>query len=102
MTAVIQYILAYQDILTFLSSLSVFIQLWGITILLIVIIPWLLSPVVASIMSIPVSLSFTFVVLNLAGFGRTSPFSYITILLVGIIIIAFIGLFLKKQTILYL
>lgn len=100
MTPIIQYIFANQDILSITDSIVVFSFFAIIAIISVLVIPWILSPLLAKNLSIPVSISFLFIINNMASFGRTTSLKQVTLILVTLYIISFILLFFNKKSIL--
>lgn len=100
MTSIIQYIIANQDMLSLMQSGKVFIYFLIISIVGVVLIPFVLSPVISKSLSTPISLGFLFVMLNMANFGRVTSLTLVTIILAVLFIIIFLLLFYKQKNIL--
>lgn len=97
LTPIIQYIISNQEILNLSSSLKVFVYFASISLLMIVLIPWLLSSVIHTSLTTAVSLSFLFIVFNRASFGRTTRTMYILLLLTILCVAIFILLEYEKS-----
>lgn len=100
MMPIIQYVILNQDILSTSDSFKVIIYFVGISIALVVVLPWVLSPVLSTKLSVSVTVSFLFVVFNRASFGRTTSLRTITLILMAICIIIFIVLLSDKKKVL--
>lgn len=97
LTPILVYIVSNQDILTFKSSFYVFSYFFVISSILIVIIPWLLSPILDKNFSKSVGVAFLFTVFNMASFGRTTPLKQVSLVLAILILGVFFILFIKQK-----
>lgn len=100
MTPIAQYIIANQDMLSIVESGKVFMYFFLLSMVGVVLIPVMLSPVISKSLSSPISLGFLFVILNMANFGRVTRLSYIAIVLLALFVVTFLLLFYKKKNIL--
>lgn len=100
MTPIIQYIIANQDILDFKSSVLVFATFALIAAIAIVILPWFMSTVLAKDVSVAVTMSFLFIVFNMASFGKVTEPKTIFWILLGLCLAIFLILFLDKKKLL--
>lgn len=100
LTPIIQYVMANQDTLNFKSSSIVFLVFAIASILLVVVVPWLLSTILKSSLTSSISISFLFILFNMASFGRSTRMLVITLVMVAIIIICFISMYFDKKKIL--
>ncbi|MEG0328563.1 MAG: CDP-glycerol glycerophosphotransferase family protein [Erysipelothrix sp.] len=100
MTPIAQYVFANQSILSFGTSILVFGYFALISIVVVVIIPWLLSPVIAKYLSTSVGMAFLYILINMASFGRTTRVAYIFLILCVLCVGAVILQFFNKKSIL--
>ena len=102
LTPVVQYIFANQDILKFGDSLIVLSIFALLSAIIVVIIPYLLSPLIAKLFTLPLSAAYLFILFNMASFGRTTGKTHITLIMILIIIIGFILLFIRQKNLVLL
>lgn len=100
MTPIIQYIIANQDILDFKSSVLVFATFALVAAIAIVLLPWFMSTVLAKDVSVAVTMSFLFIVFNMASFGKVTEPKTIFWILLGLCLAIFLILFLDKKKLL--
>lgn len=95
-----QYIVANQDMLSVMQSGKVILYFLILSVLGVVLIPFILSPIISKSLSTPISLGFLFVLLNMASFGRVTPLTLVTLILAILFIAVFLLLFYKQKNIL--
>lgn len=100
MAPIIQYIIANQDILSIAESLKVFVFFFVAAGLIVLVIPTLLSPVIAKNLTLALTLGSVFIIFNMASFGRVIWLSRIAMILAALIIVVFLLLFYKQKNIL--
>lgn len=100
LTPIIQYIIANQDILSLSASLQVFGTFTLISVIAVVMLPWLFSTIAAKTVTVPVTLAFLFIIFNMASFGKVTSFDTISAILAGLIVIIYFMMFFKKKNIL--
>lgn len=88
LTPIVQYIIANQDILSFVESAKVVLFFFVVSVIVVLFVPFILSPIVSKSLTIPISLGFLFIMLNMASFGRGIWLSRIGMIL-GLLFIAF-------------
>ena len=98
MTPIIQYIVANQDILSFYESAKVFGYFLILTSFLIAIVPWLMSTLITKNLSISITISFLFIILNMASFGLATSMKVIALVMFSICFVIFIALYLNKKS----
>ena len=96
-TPIIQYIILNTDILAFKDMIAVLLIFLIISIAFVLIVPLAISPIVSKKFTIPATLSFVFVIFNMASFSKTSSFKMITVVMLSILIIGFILYLLDKK-----
>lgn len=97
LTPIVQYLFANQDILSIEGSIKIFAFFFLVATLLVVLIPWILSPFIAKTVSVSIGLSFAFIVNNMASFGRITPIREILLILIGLCVVIFFILFYQKK-----
>lgn len=97
LTPIMQYILANQNILSFLDSFIIFGLFFIISSVCCIIIPWILSPLVSQKLTRSVSLSFVFTILNMANIGNKVALINIAIMWVVIFVGIYLLLFFRKK-----
>ena len=100
MAPIIQYVIANQDILSVVESIKVFGFFFLLAILVVVLIPFILSPVLAKTLTVPLSLASLFILFNMASFGRETWSSRVAFILIALVIIGFFLLFYKQKNLL--
>lgn len=100
LTPIIQYIVANQDILSTSDSLRVFGYFALISAGCIMLIPWILSTVVAKNVSTTVTMAYLFLIFNMASFGRVTPKLKIILIIAAIAVAIFFILFYGKKKLL--
>lgn len=103
LSPIMQYVVANQDILKFKDSLIVLGFFILISVILLFIIPTIMSAFISKVFTIPVTLSFTYIIFNMASFGRVSSYKKIGIILSIILLLSFLFMiFNKKKTLVML
>lgn len=100
MTPIAQYVIANQDMLSIVQSIKVFGFFLLVSVVTVVFIPFVLSPIVSKSLSVPVSLGFMFILLNMANFGRKIWSSQIAMIFGILLVVIFLLLFYKQKNIL--
>lgn len=100
LTPIIIYIFANQDILDMVSSIRVFGTFYLISTFIVVILPWILSPLLSKNLTSSIGIALLFTAFNMASFGRTTNMKFISLILVSIAAISFIIQYGKRKSIL--
>lgn len=98
MMPIVQYIISNQDIMNLSDTLSVLSMFTLLSLVVLLLIPYILSPLISKKVSMAISVSFFFVMFNMASFGRSFNILYILLILFGIpVVILFLFKFNKKH-----
>lgn len=95
-----QYIISNQDILGTFDSFMLLLIFMVISISLLIIVPTLLSPFSTKKFTVPVTLAFSFIVFNMASFGRTTPTYIVNIVFISIVLFSLVLFWMNKKNLL--
>lgn len=97
MTPILQYVLSNQDIMKLDDSITVLLLFTVLSILVVNLVPFVLSPIVSKKYSVSISVPLLFVVFNMASFGRTLNTKYIAIILAVLCIVFWLLQYFNKK-----